>query len=154
MTIKQQIKNKALASALALTVAFSLGVALTGPVGRLQGDPLSLWAARLVPLDGMLRSSSPDGFPMAYTLLDWALCLSAGVLALLGFARWMMPVALAAAAGLATAAIGLAIILFASTGVLLSTSAPLLSIGFGLIAGQAALIMVGFAQRGDGKIGH
>jgi len=124
---------------LGLTAAFSLSVALIGPVGRLQNDPLSLWMVHRLSLDSMQQFSYPNGIPMAYTLLDWVLCLSVGMLVLMGFARWKMPVTLAAAAGLATAAIGLVVIFFASAGVLLSTSAPLLCIAFGLLSGYVLL---------------
>ena len=120
-------------------MTFSLGMALVGPVGSPQNDPLSLWIVRFLSLAGPPQSALPPGIPVAFNLLDWTLCLLAGVLVLLGLARWMMPMALAVAGGLAIACLGLAAFLYISTGLLLTTSAPLLSIGFGLLAGHLLL---------------
>ena len=114
-------------------------MALIGPLGSPQNDPLSHGIVRFLLLAGPSQSALSYGIPATVRILDWVLCLTAGVLTLLGFARWAIPMALAAAGGLAIACLGIAVFLYMSTGLLLTISAPLLSIGFGLLAGYLLL---------------
>ena len=114
-------------------------MALISPAGSPQNAPLSHGIVRFLLLAGPSQSVLPDEIPVTITILDWVLCLSTGVLTLLGFARWAMPMALAAAGGLAIACLGIAVFLYMSTGLLLTTSAPLLAIGFGLLTGYLLL---------------
>ena len=114
-------------------------MALIGQVGSPQNAPLSQEIVHFLLLAGPSPSALPYGIPATIRILDWVLCLSPGVLTLLGFARWALPMALAAAGGLAIACLGIAVFLYMATGLLLTTSAPLLSIGFGLLAGHLLL---------------
>ena len=114
-------------------------MALIGPVGSLQNDSLSLWIVRFLSLAGTMQSSLPHGIRVVLNLLDWVMSLLPGGLALLALARWRGPLALVAAGGLAVGSLGLTVFLYASTGVLLTASAPLLSIGFSLMTGYVLL---------------
>ena len=114
-------------------------MALIGQVGNPQNAPLSHGIVHFLLLAGPSPSALPYGILATIRILDWVLCLSPGVLTLLGFARWALPMALAAAGGLAVACLGIAVFLYMSTGLMLTTSAPLLAIGFGLLAGYLLL---------------
>ena len=114
-------------------------MALIGPVGSLQNDSLSLWIVRFLSLAGTMQSSLPHGIRVVLNLLDWVMSLLPGGLALLALARWRGPLALVAAGGLAVGSLGLTVFLYASTGVLLTASAPILSIGFSLMTGYVLL---------------
>jgi len=119
--------------ALILTLAFSLSLCLVGPAGGQPIDPLSLWTLRILGYDIPSRGAASPS--LLFSLLEWGLCLLSGGLALMAVAHLSLPAALAAGGCGILACLGLPALVYPGTGVLITASGPLLSIGFGLLAG-------------------
>ena len=140
--------NSAFSRALILTILFCLSLSLVGQISFHQSDPLSLWLVESLALEGSQgftplptpsTATASSSFAMLSGLLGWVLSFLNGVLTLLIFDRLSVSRASAAASGLLFVFLGLVILLFTSTGLLISTIIPVLSIAFALAAGFTLL---------------
>ena len=141
-TIDSTLLPRSVFQAMTLTLAFVIGLCLLGPVGAEREDPLSRWLLTHSPSTGESSRSWPGNdvatavvgsAPFSYTLMEWTGSLLAGICAVLAMAYLSKPLALAFSAALALFMLLLPMLIFPATGLLVSSSIPVISIAFGLL---------------------
>ena len=133
--------NRSFVQTIVLTVAFSLCLCLIGPVGSDQNDPLSLWLVQHTTIDSVNPISNPSKAmtdsgikpsSIIFVLFEWALCLLAGLLGTVIFTRLPILWCLTVSGVLMAMILGLSFLLWKTTNLLVTSSVPILSLGFGV----------------------
>lgn|GEM_PF-3529121 len=136
MSIVRLPAKNGLFQAVMLTLTFSIGACLIGPLGVDQHDPLSLWLIKLVqtnlPSAERINPLEIRSTPTPVAVLEWGFCLLAGIMAVLISKRLKLRWCLTAAGTLAVFVMGITLFTWRNWGFLISSGVPLLGIGFGL----------------------
>jgi len=119
-----------------LTLTFSIGACLIGPVGIGQHDPLSLWLVKLIQTDSLsapsINSPGIRSTPTPVAVIEWGFCLLAGIVAVILSKRLKLRWSFIAVGALAVFVMGITLFTWRNWGFLISSGVPLLGIGFGL----------------------
>jgi tRNA A-37 threonylcarbamoyl transferase component Bud32 len=134
--------NRSSVQTTVLTVTFSLCLCLIGPVGSEQNDPLSLWLVQHTTVDSVGQISIPSktmtdtGIRLSsviFILFEWALCLLSGMAGIVLFTKLPIRWCLTLSGILMAMILGVSFFFWKTANVLVTSSVPILSLGFGVL---------------------